>query len=113
MLCRFTHASWQSGILRKIVADQVLWKLSSLLLIGLGPLALSAWSGLKVWGGTSQVTIERVNTMIACSIDHVSSHYPEQNNGIPSATLSRCLPQQLYNGNYAITFTPNLGEHLL
>jgi hypothetical protein len=43
--------AWQSGILRKNVADQVLWKLSCLLLMGLGPFALSVWTSLKVWGG--------------------------------------------------------------
>jgi len=40
--------AWQSGILGKNVADQVLWKLSCLLLTGLGPLVLSVWSGLKM-----------------------------------------------------------------
>lgn len=43
--------AWQSGIFRKDGADQVVWKLSCLLLTGLGPLALSVWVCLKMWRG--------------------------------------------------------------
>jgi hypothetical protein len=43
--------AWQSAILKKTGVDQVFWKLSCLLLMGLGPFALSVWAGLKAWHG--------------------------------------------------------------
>jgi hypothetical protein len=39
--------AWQSDSLRRTGVDQVFWKLSCLLLIGLRPFALSVWAGLK------------------------------------------------------------------
>ena len=43
--------AWQSGVSRKSGLDQVFWKLSCLLLMGLGPFALAVWAGLKAWRG--------------------------------------------------------------
>lgn len=43
--------AWQSGVFKKNGTDQVLWKFSCLLLMGLGPFALSVWASLKAWRG--------------------------------------------------------------
>jgi hypothetical protein len=43
--------AWQSGILRETGPDRMLWKVSCLLLMGLGPFALAVWAGLKAWRG--------------------------------------------------------------
>ena len=43
--------AWQSGALKRTGSDRVFWKLSCLLLMSLGPFALSVWAGLKTWRG--------------------------------------------------------------
>ena len=42
-----------SNVLRKTGGSEVLWKLSCLLLMTLGPFALSVWAGLKMWRGAA------------------------------------------------------------
>ncbi len=43
--------AWNSAVLRTESVEETFWKLSCLLLIGLGPLAFSVWAGLKTWRG--------------------------------------------------------------
>ena len=43
--------AWQSDVLRKTGPDRVFWNISCLLLMALGPFAMSVWIGLKSWGG--------------------------------------------------------------
>ena len=43
--------AWQSGVLRNTGPQEVFWRVSCLLLMALGPFALSVWTGLKTWRG--------------------------------------------------------------
>lgn len=43
--------AWESLVLKPRSAEETVWKLSCLLLMGLGPLAFSVWAGLKAWRG--------------------------------------------------------------
>ena len=53
--------AWDSAVLRARGVEEMFWKASCLLLVGLGPLAFCVWAGLKAWRGPgAHLTLSKI-----------------------------------------------------